>query len=512
MQTLDDQKHLKASLSGKPESFGILVQRYQSFVCALTYSAVGDLEKSEELAQEIFILAWNNLSQLKDLSKFKNWLYSIAKNHIRRFFQKQKHDIISGAAQIAAADSIGTLNENPVLRAISKESQQQVWDALCKIPLQYRAPLVLYYREEKSIRQVAHFFEITESAAKKRLSRARGMLRESIERDLERTLRISSPSSQFSASVVGLIAAGTLATATASASAATGISVAGSKGGAGWLTAWMSGLGGKIVIAASVVVVTLSTASSVLQQQKRQKHQKQQEQIEYLQELPPSLQDGLVMYLSFDYIEEYRGRDMIIDESYRGNDGILMGGKFVKGKIGNALNCQAKNKSGGVIVQDHDSLDLDAVTIVAWIKTDHIDNQWNRILDKGWKTAYNLCIGGEYQGNIFYSNRAQFECVNKGLTSNTPVADNQWHLVVGSYDGYVLRLYIDGKRDRERSYQEISSLKHNNVDIHIGMLAVPEPPPYNEPFFDGLIDEVRLYNRVLTDKEIFTLYRYQPEG
>jgi hypothetical protein len=45
----------------------------------------------------------------------------------------------------------------------------------------------------------------------------------------------------------------------------------------------------------------------------------------------------------------------------------------------------------------------------------------------------------------------------------------------------------------------------------IGSLSVPEPPPYNEAFFDGLIDEVRLYNRVLTEQEIRTLYRYQSD-
>jgi hypothetical protein len=53
-------------------------------------------------------------------------------------------------------------------------------------------------------------------------------------------------------------------------------------------------------------------------------------------------------------------------------------------------------------------------------------------------------------------------------------------------------------------------MKHNDVDIKIGCLAVPEPNPYEHAFFDGLIDEVRLYNRVLSDEEVQQLAQHQP--
>ena len=53
-------------------------------------------------------------------------------------------------------------------------------------------------------------------------------------------------------------------------------------------------------------------------------------------------------------------------------------------------------------------------------------------------------------------------------------------------------------------------MQHNMTDIHIGSLAVLEAPPYDTAFYDGLIDELRLYNRVLSEEEIQTLYHYQP--
>ena len=64
--------------------------------------------------------------------------------------------------------------------------------------------------------------------------------------------------------------------------------------------------------------------------------------------------------------------------------------------------------------------------------------------------------------------------------------------------------------DIYRQNKKIVPMEHNNTDIRIGQLAVPEPPPYDEAYFDGLIDELRLYNRVLSDEEIRMLYSYQP--
>ena len=226
--------------------------------------------------------------------------------------------------------------------------------------------------------------------------------------------------------------------------------------------------------------------------------------------LPPEMNDGLVLYLSFDAIEETDAQTIVTDESLAGNHGILTGGKFVKGRLGRALRCRAKNKADGIIVKDHDSLDLDAVTIAAWIKTDCRDDQWGRILDKGWRTAYNLCVGGEYQGYNWSRNRVSLECTEQANTSKSIVVDGKWHFIAGTYDGLTSSLYIDGVPDARMVLKEIKPMQHNDVDIHIGSLAVPEPPPHDVAFFDGLLDEVRLYNRVLSEEEIQTLYHYQP--
>ena len=223
-----------------------------------------------------------------------------------------------------------------------------------------------------------------------------------------------------------------------------------------------------------------------------------------------SLAEGLVLYLSFDDVREIAGLKVILDGSGHSNDGVLVSGKLAEGKFGKAFQCQAINKADEIRVKDHDSLDLDTVTVAAWIRTDQIDGQWNRILDKGWRESYNLCIGGDYQGQSWYRNRAQLECAHTALTSKAPVVDGKWHHVVGVFDGRSSRIYIDGVLNVEAKYERAVSMKHNDVDVRIGSLAVPEPRPDDQAFFDGLIDEIRLYNRALSDREIERLYQCEP--
>ena len=69
---------IEASLTGNTQAFEELVRKYQSLVCAITYSRTGCLDTSEELAQETMLLAWKNLGQLRELEKFSTWLCRIA--------------------------------------------------------------------------------------------------------------------------------------------------------------------------------------------------------------------------------------------------------------------------------------------------------------------------------------------------------------------------------------------------------------------------------------------------
>jgi len=112
---------IEQSLAGSREAFGILVVRYQSLICSITYSATGDLARSQELAQETFLKAWKNLKQLREFDRFRAWLCRIARNVVNKSVRKQRFDVVHKArpldeatAGITKADvyySLGLIHE-----------------------------------------------------------------------------------------------------------------------------------------------------------------------------------------------------------------------------------------------------------------------------------------------------------------------------------------------------------------------------------------------------------------
>ncbi len=198
---------IEQSLAGDPDAFGRLVSQYQSLVCAVTYSLCGDVGRSEELAQETFLTAWKQLGKLEEPSKFKAWLCGIARNRCRNAFRSSLRDASSKAGPIDRAMAIPSAEREPDAEAMNEDESAIVWNALAALPETYREPLVLYYREEQSIRRVAESLELSEDAVKQRLSRGRGMLRARVAALVEGTLTRSKPGPAFTIAVLASLPA-----------------------------------------------------------------------------------------------------------------------------------------------------------------------------------------------------------------------------------------------------------------------------------------------------------------
>jgi hypothetical protein len=87
---------------------------------------------------------------------------------------------------------------------ITKEEEAILWRSLSELPLTYREPLVLFYRQHQSVAEVADALEVTEDVARQRLSRGRAMLAEKVTAFVEGALRQTTPGKVFT---VGVLAA-----------------------------------------------------------------------------------------------------------------------------------------------------------------------------------------------------------------------------------------------------------------------------------------------------------------
>ena len=139
------------------------------------------------------------------------------------------------------------------------------------------------------------------------------------------------------------------------------------------------------------------------------------------------------------------------------------------------------------------------ITVMAWIKVRAFDRSWNAIFTKGddWVLA-----------RTRDDNRVAFLCL--GLTGggwpevySDDVNDQNWHHLAGVYDGSKLLMYQDG-RDVD------SKTLAGRINSHWSRVLIGENGQAPNRFWNGLIDEVRIYSRALTAEEIRVLAGAEP--
>ena len=269
----EEAKLLQASMDGDTTAFEQIVKKYQSLVCAITFSGTGRLDISEELAQETFLSAWKNLRQLKELGGFRPWLCTIARNLLNNYYRRKKTVSLESADFSEIADE----SSNPSETLITQEEHAMLEQTLMQMQAEYREPLVMYYRQGQSVRDVAVGLGLNESTVRTRLHRARQMLREEIATRLERTLQRTAPGKGFTKAVmvavggaaIGLSAGADAATASASTAGVTssgGIATVMSTVTAKVITA----VAAVVVIAAGVLVYTQATQSNETSEQRNE--------------------------------------------------------------------------------------------------------------------------------------------------------------------------------------------------------------------------------------------------
>ncbi len=206
---LNDADLVMASLGGDRDAFCEIVTRYQSLLCALAYSCVGDLKHSEDIAQETFIEAWKKLDSLRDPEKLKSWLCGILRFKASHFRRKEAKQPITDADELDAlgGEEGGGHSEHTRIEdeAISAQEQALLWQALEKMPETYREPLILFYREHRSVEYVASQLDLSEDTVKQRLSRGRKLLQKAMVIFVEDTLTKSKQGTAFTLSVLAAI-------------------------------------------------------------------------------------------------------------------------------------------------------------------------------------------------------------------------------------------------------------------------------------------------------------------
>jgi hypothetical protein len=162
-----------------------------------------------------------------------------------------------------------------------------------------------------------------------------------------------------------------------------------------------------------------------------------------------------------------------------------------------------------VIIPDSEEVDFDTedFTVSAWIKTRQFPsgNYWPIILSKesGLSTArtgYNMFL---LPSPPYASGQVIFQIWSNGAAtgalSNRPINDGRWHHVVGIKTSNQVELYVDGKSE-SKSAHNLGTVS-NSEPLHIGSFSAPL-----NWFYQGLVDDVRIWNEARSEHEVLEEY------
>ena len=263
-----DAELVEWSRSGDRSAFATIVKRYQRLVCSITYNATGNLSLSEDLAQETFFAAWKQMADLREPERLRAWLCGIARFLVGKEFRKMGREPAHDAEALDAIAEPESAEMSPAMQAVSREEEAIMWRALGRIPDTYREPLILFYREEKSIERVAAELELSEDAVKQRLSRGRKLLHEEVVAFVEGTLSRTAPGQEFSSAVMAMLPAASAATVGAGV-AGKGAAMAKSGSIAAWLAAWLAPVTPFLGVFAGLMVNWISVRSAPTARERR---------------------------------------------------------------------------------------------------------------------------------------------------------------------------------------------------------------------------------------------------
>ena len=203
-----------------------------------------------------------------------------------------------------------------------------------------------------------------------------------------------------------------------------------------------------------------------------------------------SSDDSLILYFSFDALDG----DTVTDLSQYGNNGTIAGApELAAGKFGNAL--KLNGESDWVEVPHADILTVDEnVTVMAWINAERHtgpnDQRWQGILAKG----------NSPRSYSFYT-ESPSECLHlsaggSGSVCTGKIALNEWQHVVAHVDNGTHRYWLNGENVGEFDGQNPLPGAADTADVLVG-----KTHEGNREFL-GLLDEVRVWNRALSEDEI----------
>ncbi len=164
---------------GDRQAFAELVYNYREGVVNVAYRMCGDPGLAEDIAQDTFIRAWQNLPKYQPKAPFKSWVYRIATNATLDVLRSQKETVDIDNLPLS------TSAKGPESMLEEKERASMVEQAVLALPPSSRKVLVLREYEQLSYKEIADVLDIPVGTVMSRLNYARNTIKKSLKQLVE---------------------------------------------------------------------------------------------------------------------------------------------------------------------------------------------------------------------------------------------------------------------------------------------------------------------------------------
>jgi RNA polymerase sigma-70 factor, ECF subfamily len=189
-----DPELVARAKAGELDAFEALTNRYEQRVYSLALRMLRQEQDAEDVTQQTFLSALENLNRFRGDASFATWLLRIASHAALKVIRKRKGlDTVSLEEATEEEDSYGTIphpeyiadwRQSPEELVRKNEIQRLLEDALAKLDAKHRLVFLLRDVEGLSVKEAAEALGLSEANTKVRLLRARLQLREQLTRTL----------------------------------------------------------------------------------------------------------------------------------------------------------------------------------------------------------------------------------------------------------------------------------------------------------------------------------------
>lgn len=174
-----DGTYARRVQEGDRKAFRVLIERYEGMVFDLAHQYADGPEDAEDLAQDAFLRAYRRIGDLENPDRFSSWLYGIALNRCRDYAKNVRRETyaFSRTEEQEDANALPGKTRGQDDELIAEERGDQLWTALDELSATYATPFLLKYRDGMTYRAMSKRLDVSVSALKVRVHRARKKLR-----------------------------------------------------------------------------------------------------------------------------------------------------------------------------------------------------------------------------------------------------------------------------------------------------------------------------------------------